>query len=218
MHGPRHSALVLAGGRSRRFGDRDKAFVPVEGTPMVRRVADRLAPATDELVVNCRDDQAADVRAALADAPRNPRLAVDPVSDRGPLYGLRTGLRVAAGRYAVVAACDMPFVAPALLAHLCDRVQDAGVTAAVPEFDGRRQPLCAVYRVDPAREACETAIERGDRRLTNLLDILDAAVVGEPTVRDYADARALANVNTPGTLDRLTPDDGVPEDAPDATP
>ena len=54
------SGVVVAGGRSTRFGAPDKAVADLGGTPMIRRVADRIAPAVEELVVNCRPSVPAD--------------------------------------------------------------------------------------------------------------------------------------------------------------
>jgi len=202
----RRSVVVLAGGRSRRFGDRDKALAPVDGRPMIRRVADRLAPVADELVVNCRRDQERDLRDALEGVSPAPRFAFDPVPDRGPIYGFRTGLRAAAGQYAAVVACDMPFVEPSLLEYLLDRAAERGTSAAVPRADGRRQPLCGAYHVDASLDACGAVAARGDSRLTTLLGCLRLVVADEPTVRELVPARALTNVNTPDDVGIETPD------------
>jgi len=60
----RRSGVIVAGGRSVRMGGAEKTVVDVGGTPLIRRVADRLSAATEELVVNCRSDQ----RDAIAEA------------------------------------------------------------------------------------------------------------------------------------------------------
>ena len=43
------AGVIVAGGRSTRFGERDKAVADLAGTPMIRRVVDRIAGVTDEL-------------------------------------------------------------------------------------------------------------------------------------------------------------------------
>lgn len=201
MSDHRISAVVLAGGQSRRFGDGDKALADVADRPMIAHVADRLATVADELVVSCRRDQRADIETALADCPLDPRIAVDPVPDRGPVYGLRTGLRVAAGQFAVVAGCDMPLIEPNLLDYLLDAVHETAAPAVVPRVGGHRQSLCGVYSVRAARDACESAVGRSEPNLRTVLDCLDPLVVSEATVREYADPQTLTSVDTPADID-----------------
>ncbi|OAQ52033.1 molybdenum cofactor guanylyltransferase [Natrinema mahii] len=188
------STVVLAGGGSTRFGDADKAVADLAGTPMLRRVVDRLEPVVDEVVVNCREEQVPAIEDALAGGPEA-TVAVDPVPDRGPMAGIMTGLRDATGKYAAVVACDMPFVDPALIARLFE--QAAGREAAVPRVDDQWfQTTQAVYRTDPMIAACERALERGDRRIVEPLSDLDYAVVDEDEVREYASLETFENVNT----------------------
>jgi molybdopterin-guanine dinucleotide biosynthesis protein A len=161
---------------------------------MIRRVVDRIGPAVDDLVVNCRDAQVSAIDAALEGGP-DASVAVDPVPDRGPMAGIMTGLRAVAAEYAAVVACDMPFVEAALIDHLFDRA--AGHEAAVPRIDDRWfQTTQAVYRADPMADACERAIERGERRIVEPLFELDYVVVEEAAVREHATLETFENVNT----------------------
>ena len=204
------SGVILAGGRSTRFGDADKAVAELAGVPMVRRVADRLAgtgapvppgadragdPVVDELVVSCRAGQRDTVAAALRGVDLPVRWAIDEVSDRGPIAGIGNACRAATEEYAAVVACDMPFVDPGFVAVL--REAAAGCDAAVPRLDDRWfQTTQAVYATGPAAAGCERALDRGDRRVLALIDGLDAAVVGDDAIRSVTTARTFTNVNT----------------------
>ena len=190
-----HTGVIVAGGRSTRFGSTDKVFAELAGTPMIRRVADRLVGVTDELVVNCRTDQTESVEAALAGYDHDVTIAEDPKPDRGPMAGIHTGLCATTSEYAVVVAADMPFVEPALVSHLFARA--AGHDAAVPRLDdGWFQTTHAVYRATAMIEACEAALARGDRRTVAPLSALDCVVVGEQEVREHARPRSFENINT----------------------
>jgi len=178
------TGLVLAGGRSTRFGDGDKATARVDGAPMVRRVAERVAGVTDELVVNCREAQRGRITGALDGLDY--RLAVDPVPDEGPVAGMRTGLRVARGDAVAVVACDMPLADPGLFERLFERAS----TAAVPRADEHLQPLHAVYDRHAARFACDRTLANDSRRLADALARLDPAVVNVGTDTPFT------NVNT----------------------
>ncbi|SFK60587.1 molybdopterin-guanine dinucleotide biosynthesis protein A [Halogranum rubrum] len=190
------AGVVVAGGRSTRFGDTDKATVRVDGVPMIRRVVDGLAPAVDEIVVNCRRGQRPAFEAALSGL--EVRFAEDPILDRGPVAGLRTGLQATTAEYAAVVACDMPFVPTALVDHLFAAARTH--TGAVPEIGGQRQPFPAVVHVRAGLTACADAFVHQRGRLCEVVDVLDPVVVPERTVRAYADSAALRNINTRADL------------------
>ena len=196
---PRY-AVVIAGGRSTRFGDRDKAVAPLAGTPMVRRVADRLVGPTDRLVVNCRADQREAIADALDGYPNPVRYAEDENPDQGPMAGIRTGLRGVDGwggpdALAFVVACDMPFVDPALVSHLFDRAADHD--AAVPRLDDEWfQTTQAVYRAGPMADACDDALAAGEGKIIVPLFELDYVVVEDDEALEFAAESTFENLNT----------------------
>ena len=213
-------AAVVAGGRSTRFGDRDKAVADLAGTPMIRRVADRLEDVTDRLVVNCRADQRAAIEDAIAGYPNPVRYAEDPDPDEGPMAGIRTVLRGVEGwggsdAPAFVVACDMPFVEPALVDMLFVRIdgldgERTGDAGAVGDTDGDRpdavvprvddewfQTTHAAYRAGPMADACDDALARGDRKIIAPLFDLDYATVGADELAALdVDDRSFENLNT----------------------
>jgi molybdopterin-guanine dinucleotide biosynthesis protein A len=189
------SGVILAGGRSTRFGERDKAVADLAGTPMIRRVADRLSGVVSDLVVNCRRDQVEAIRGALTGVDPDWRVAVDPEPDLGPMAGIRTGLEAIASEYAVVVACDMPFIDPALVRHLFAVAE--GHDAAVPRLDDQWfQTTQAVYRAASMVDACERALGRGERKILEPLFDLDYVVVDESELREHASLETFENVNT----------------------
>jgi molybdopterin-guanine dinucleotide biosynthesis protein A len=210
------TGAILAGGRSTRFGDADKAVAPVAGVPMVRRVANRISgtgdpvppgadragggdPVVDELVVSCRPDQREAIAEALSGVPLPVAWATDDEPDLGPLAGIGNACRTATDPYAVVVACDMPFVDPSFAAALREAAETG--EAAVPRLDGRwYQTTQAVYATEPAAEACERALERGDRKVLAMVDQLDATVLGDETIRSLTADRTFTNVNTQSEL------------------
>lgn len=204
-HGEARAGLVLAGGRSRRFGDREKALARLRDRPLLVHVLEGLAPAVDGLVVNCRRDQVPAFRPAVRAAAADVALAPDPVPDRGPAAGLAAGLAAACAPQAAVVACDRPFVDAAFVEYLFERAADA--QAAVPRVDGHRQPAHAVYRTDPALRAARAAVAAGESSLRAVLDRLDAVVVPEAEVLDRTSRKSLTDVNTPAALRRANRDE-----------
>lgn len=188
------AGVIIAGGRSTRFGERDKAVADLAGTPMIRRVADRIAGVTDELVVNCRDDQREVIARALEGADHEPFFALDENPDAGPMAGIATGLAAVEAEYAFVVACDMPFVDPAFCAYLFERA--SGHDAAVPRPDEWFQTTQAVYRADPMAAACEDALERGESKIIEPLFELDYVVVDRDAIEARTALDTFENVNT----------------------
>jgi molybdopterin-guanine dinucleotide biosynthesis protein A len=192
------TGVIVAGGFSTRFEGGDKALADFAGKPMVRRVADRLAPAVTTLVVNCRAEQREGIEQAVDGYPHEVRFAVDPEPDAGPMAGIRTGLREAPDEYAIVVACDMPFVARGFVEYLFDRV--VGHDAIVPELDGWYQTTQAVYRAEAMANACDRALERGDSKILAPLEELDWVVVNHETLAERGWLETFENVNTRAEL------------------
>ncbi len=197
----RGDLIVLAGGRSRRFGEGDKATAALAGTPLIRHVVDRCAAVTSRTVLNCRPAQREALLATLEGTANPVVVAEDPVPDCGPLAGMARGLAAAESDYAAVLACDQPLVSPALVRELFDRA--ARREGAVPIVDNRPQPTYAVYAVDQALAACRRALDRGDRRAMAPLDALSVARIAESDARSIGGPHTFENVNTQSALDRI---------------
>ncbi len=184
----RASGLVLAGGQSQRMG-RNKAALPFDGTPLVLRVARRLAQICHPVYLVAR----------APDAYRDFALPVivDAVPGYGPLGGLHAGLTAISTTYAVAVACDLPFLHVGLLSHLIECAE--GLDAVVPIVAGRPQPVHAVYHQRVAQVA-EAILQRGGGSLRRLLGDphLTVLYVEEDEVRRW-DPLLLSffNINTP---------------------
>src|SRR5262245_33737265 len=129
------SAAILAGGRARRFGGRDKSALVVDGRSILeRQLAELTAISDDVFLAGARADTA---------VPPGIRVVFDREPDCGPLGGLDGALAAARDEILLVLACDMPFVTRPFLAHLLAAAR--GVDAVVPRTEHGYHPLCAVY-------------------------------------------------------------------------
>lgn len=154
--------------------------------------------SVDELIVNCRREQVGPLARALDGCAVSSRFAIETSHGRGPVAGLLEGLRSASAVEAVVTACDMPPLDPTFLDSLF--ADASGATGAVPIFDGRSQPLCAVYRVAPTIEACRSTLMADDRSLGGVLERLDPISIPEDRVRERTRAATFRNINTRADL------------------
>lgn len=147
-------AVVLAGGRSERFGS-DKASALLAGRPLLAWVVEAIAGACDGIIVVRATGQ---VLPALADGVR-----VTVVEDRhpgmGPLAGMIAGFEASRAELCLVVTCDAPLIAGAVADVLVNALDDKD--AAVPLIAGRAQPLLAVYRRETALPVLVGAMEAG---------------------------------------------------------
>jgi molybdopterin-guanine dinucleotide biosynthesis protein A len=190
---PAVSAIVLAGGRSARFG-RDKLAAPIDGRPLLHHAAEAVAAvATDVIVV-------APPGVDLA-VPEGVRLVHDDVPFEGPLAGCMTGLIAAREPLLVVVGGDMPSLEPAVLAVLIRALVASSADAVLLEHRGRRQQLPFAVRTGAGTHAARRLLAQGERRLGALTDRLLMRVLGEEEWRTLdPDARTLRDVDEPGDL------------------
>ena len=184
--------LVLAGGRSRRFGA-EKALAALEGAPLVARAVAVLSGAATCVAVSAPEGSGA---AAWAKAQRLPVLPDPPGAPDGPLSGVREGLRWARAQGAAVvvtAPCDAPDLPPDLASRLVVALGRA--SAAVARSPEGLQPLCAAWRLE-ALPMLEAALAEG--RHPPVRAVLEALCAAEAA---FEDAAAFANLNTRAELE-----------------
>jgi len=186
------SAVVLAGGRSSRFG-RDKLAEPIAGEPVLSRtIAAVLGVATDIVVVTGPDSSLV--------LPVGIRVVRDPFAYGGPLVAVVTGLAAARHASVVVVGGDMPWLRADVLTMMLASLVPAHEAAAL-QFDGRRQQLPLALRRVAALHAARRLTDSGERRLGSLLDALSVATIAEGAWRALdPDAATLRDIDTPGDL------------------
>jgi molybdopterin-guanine dinucleotide biosynthesis protein A len=190
------AGVVLAGGRSTRYGEGDEALADLAGTPMLRRVADELRTRVESLVVNCRPERTDALREAMAGHPSRSGSPRIPGRTSARSAASETGLRaVADHEYAFVVACDMPFLAAGFVAHLFDRA--AGHDAAVPRVDEWFQTTHAVDRADAMAAACDDALDRGEGKVLAALEQVEYVVVGSDEPEAYATTEVSGTATRP---------------------
>jgi molybdopterin-guanine dinucleotide biosynthesis protein A len=205
---PPFASVVLAGGRSRRFGDRNKALAVVDGRTFVGRAVVTVADAgsVSTVVAVETDDQRATVAGALGD-DADPDFAFDAAGFEGPLSGLYGALPATDAEWLFVTACDMPRLSARAVRWLATRLgtDDASTRpdAVVPAHpDGNVEPLHGFYR----RAAVAEARDRLDPEsgVHALLDAVDAATVPMADAPpDVPLAASVENVNTRREYRRL---------------
>ncbi|MFA5370770.1 MAG: molybdenum cofactor guanylyltransferase [Sideroxydans sp.] len=160
------SALILAGGDSRRMGQ-DKAGIVLDGQTLLQRMVSIAQPLFAEIIISVRQPRPEIDLPQICDDPAN----------SGPLAGLAAGLQSATKPWVFAVACDMPFIAAPLIEYLAQ--QRGEFQAVVPMVRGYPQPLAAYYSAScvPAILACLNG--SGKHSLRVLLDRLQVRYVAE---------------------------------------
>ena len=200
----RVSAVILAGGRSRRFG-RDKLAEPIGGRPLVEHAIDAVRPFVTQILVVGPPAAAGAGWSTRQDSelslPPDVSLVQDSVAHEGPLVGLVAGLRAAREPLVVVVGGDMPTLVASVIEALLSELDDPEIDAAILQHEGRARPLPMAIRRAAGLAAAERLVEGGERRLRALADELVTRVIAEATWRLLdPDGLTIRDVDTPADL------------------
>jgi molybdenum cofactor guanylyltransferase len=129
------TGIILSGGKARRMGNINKAFVRINGERLIDRTVRIYKSLFTEviLVTNSPPDY----------LDLDLKVATDILPVKGPLGGIYTGLFFTSFRHAFVSACDMPFLNPDFIRYM---IEQAGrYDVIVPEIPAGLEPLHAIY-------------------------------------------------------------------------
>ncbi len=221
---PGLSAVVLCGGRSRRFG-RDKGLALLRGRPLVAYALEQLDQISTDVWISTNRPEAYEGLGRPMVADRH--------ADCGPLGGLHAALHAIRHDRLVMVSCDMPHFSIRLLRFLCDCMhgcdvavpvhRGAGVPRGTVALEGGRpsarrqeeareliEPLHAVY-ARTCLPAVTAALERGERRVVSFFPEVRVCEVAEQRWPKGCgpSGRIFANINTPEDLEALR--HGFPE-------
>lgn len=190
--------FILTGGASSRMG-KDKSRLQMEGQTFVQRIARELEQVSPKVSQVGRPEQ------AISELP----LVLDVYHQWGALGGVHGALAACNAEWALIVACDLPQVTASLFNRLLNLRQ--GFDAVAPlQVDGRRQPLCAAYRVAACLPQAETLIESGERKPIALLQSVSTRWVQFIELADLPGAKDFFdNINTPQDYQRISQADQI---------
>lgn len=173
---------LLAGGRGTRLGGVDKAWLERGGVPQVLRLARRFAGECGAVLVSANGDTARYDAAGLT-------VVADCTPDIGPLAGLESLATACATPWLLTLPVDLVDANDCLPRTLAS----VGGDGAVARDDDGLQPLVALYRLAPLRDAVAAAINAGEHAVQALQARMDLPAVA------FSDFR-FGNLNTPEDL------------------
>jgi len=185
------TAVILAGGRGRRMGGKDKGLVELNGAPLIEHVLSAVSPQAGQLVIN-----------ANRNIDEYQRYGFPVVSDamadyQGPLAGFASTMAAAETEYIATIPCDSPLLPADLVQRLVHALQNEDAELAVAHDGKRLQPVFALIKVKLLPSLLQF-LQRGDRKI----DLWYAQ--HKMAKADFSDIpETFLNINTPGDQEKL---------------
>lgn len=188
----RIGGVLLAAGRSRRFGEENKLLATLEGDPLVVHAARTLLAATLTNVVVIVGYEAERVRAALEDETLDVTVRYNADYVDGQSTSVRVGAEAAdelGWDAAVFALGDMPWVDPETVDRLSAAYRAGAGSILAPSIDGHRgNPV--LFGAAHFDALTRVSGDRGGRCLLETHDDATLVPVEDPGVRRDVDERS----------------------------
>jgi molybdenum cofactor guanylyltransferase len=180
------TAVVLAGGRSRRMGT-DKSMLLIDGQPMIEHICQQLRGTFAKVLISANDTEKFSFLGL--------EVIPDRIPDQGPLRAVASALEASQTELNLIIGCDIPQIRLPVARRMLAEAEDADVVIPVTE-DGKEQPLFAVYRRS-IRRRMDAALESGARRLADIYSLCRVRRI------ELGDADWFANLNTRADYERF---------------
>jgi FdhD protein len=145
----------------------DKSLLSIRGARFIDHVYRRLSGLFEEVIIVTNSP------ALYEGIPC--RKIPDIYYAQGSLAGIHSGLCHARHERVFVVACDMPFVDPEVVRHICGRAGDGDVV--IPVDDNGSEPLHALYGKS-CLPAMEKVLDAGQKRIISFFPQVRVAEVG----------------------------------------
>lgn len=182
--------VVLAGGRSNRFGS-DKASAMLGKKSLLDHVVDRAAPQVGRLLVNRNDNIVCTLSSGYLLLP-------DAFPGEGPLAGVLAGLeyaRIEEFPVVMTFACDTPFFPGDMVTRLHAGLAASEANVCVAKCGDEEHYTFGLWRTSCA-PLLSKAFADGQRSLHGAASIVGKVAVNFPLVGDGPDGNVFFNINT----------------------
>lgn len=182
------SAIILAGGRGNRMGNRDKGLIEINGSPLISHVIKKLSIQVDDISLNCNRH-----------LNRYRKMGLTVITDRlpdfqGPLAGMQACLSHVKHDVCLICPCDMPNLPSDLVERLYLALTDNSADIAFPTCGTRKHYIPSLIRTE-LLGSLNAYLDSGKRSIRGWYANLKVQEV------DFsANETLFTNVNTPELL------------------
>jgi len=158
------TCVILAGGLARRMGNADKAFVALNGQPLLSHVINRITPQVSRVIINANGDPA-------RFAPWNLPVIADTIADfPGPLAGVLAAMEWVRdhqpqSQWVVSIPVDTPFAPLDLVERLSQSITDEAVDMACAKSNDRAHPVVGLWPVRLADKLRQAMVKDSIRKV-----------------------------------------------------
>lgn len=184
------TGVILAGGKSRRFGE-NKALSLFKGERLIERLVRSVRKVTGNLLIVTNSPEEYE----FLKIP----MVGDIIIGAGSLGGIYSGLKSMSTRSGLFIACDMPFIRPEFLLYMIEAQSSGPFDAVVPISEHGFEPLCALY-TDTCIEPIERRLAVDDLKIIRFYDEVQVRTIHESETSHFV-PEMLFNVNTRSDYD-----------------
>ena len=186
------TAVILAGGKSRRMGH-DKTQLIYRGQTLLAGAVERFSAAFDRVYLS------------IGDPEKYPEVKAERVIDlypgSGPMAGLHAALLKTPDEGVFLAAADLPFSSPEAALKIMELCGDCA-SAVIVDADGRFEPTFGYYK-KTLLPVIEAALESGSYKMLKLFDALPCRKISPAELGGLWREDMLDNVNYPEDYQRI---------------
>lgn len=180
------TAIILAGGKSRRMG-MDKSLLPYRGKSLISKIVSEFQNTFEETIIVSNEKNKYNFPSIKEISDIYPGL--------GPLSGIHAGLKASKYQYIFVTACDMPYITDKIPSYLFKNIE--GYDVVVLRSDNLLHPLCSFYSKN-----CLPFIEENlKNKINKVIDFYPLVKVNYVDVKLLNNSldmnKLLININTP---------------------
>ena len=186
------AAVILAGGKNSRMSGMNKAFIQINGVPIIQRTITLLNEIFEEIII-------------VTNFAENFRqygdkvlFVKDLISNAGPLAGIHSALTHTTKDAVFVVACDMPFLCQHVISVQVEYSNLLHEGCLVPRIGSSIEPLHAIYFKNVKDTVGEYLVNGNDKSIRNFFTTVNVNYWDLPD--NPGNRKILSNVNTPDDL------------------
>jgi molybdenum cofactor guanylyltransferase len=152
------TAVILAGGKGRRYAGTDKGLMTFNGQPLIKHILTAIIPQVENILINANRNLETYEKFGFP-------VIQDNLEDfQGPLAGFAVALQNARSDYIVTLPCDGPFIPHDYVKRLVTALQTENSEIAVAHDGTRLQPVHALLPVS-LLDSLMRFLQSGDRKI-----------------------------------------------------